>query len=380
VSADRVAFLFLGETLLMPHLYPVVPALAAAAPGVPVDLWVSTDAHEALLTRWLAADGIGGDGVGAGVAIRRAPGFRRDAGDPAVASPRLPAKLPMLARLLPRLWRTSVAVCVEQTSLWLPALTPVPTRFVQLLHGTGPRLPGGRRRRDAAYRTLVPARGERDALAAIGADAARIVPVGYVKPEFRHRTLTRPAFAEPLPVLLYTPHWQRGESSWWPWGREVVARVLACGRFNLVFAPHQRLADEAPDVRALAAELAGHPRAHADVGGFACVDNSYTDAADIYVGDASSQAIEFMRRPRPCVFLNARGGDWRNHPPYAYWRGGPVAEGPDALLAAVDRAVAEREHWAAAQREIVAEMVGDVDGGAAERAAREILAVLEEAR
>src|SRR4051812_44005367 len=59
-----VAFLFLGETLLIPHLFPIAEALAAA--GVQCDLWVSTSVHEALLGRWAASEHI---------RIRRAPGF-----------------------------------------------------------------------------------------------------------------------------------------------------------------------------------------------------------------------------------------------------------------------------------------------------------------
>src|SRR3546814_18931005 len=65
-----VAFLFLGETLLIPHLYPIVEALAEAVPDLPIELWVSTSLHEELIGGWIAAAGI------ASARIRRAPGFR----------------------------------------------------------------------------------------------------------------------------------------------------------------------------------------------------------------------------------------------------------------------------------------------------------------
>ncbi len=45
-----VAFFFLGETLLIPHLYPVVEELAKQA-DLTIDLWVSTSVHEELLRR-----------------------------------------------------------------------------------------------------------------------------------------------------------------------------------------------------------------------------------------------------------------------------------------------------------------------------------------
>ncbi|MGO4863278.1 hypothetical protein ACTP2L_06820, partial [Campylobacter jejuni] len=88
-----IAFLFLGETLLIPHLYPIVEALAAADSTVAIDLWVSTSVHERLLRRWTALLDA------PGIVIRRAPGFRRDDGDEVGRNPVLPSKLPMLFRL-----------------------------------------------------------------------------------------------------------------------------------------------------------------------------------------------------------------------------------------------------------------------------------------
>ncbi|WP_019832186.1 hypothetical protein [Sphingomonas sp. PR090111-T3T-6A] len=68
----RVAFLFLGETLLIPHLYPIAEALAEMAPGLPIDIWVSTSVHEGLIAGWLAEAGLGEPQI----RLRRAPGFR----------------------------------------------------------------------------------------------------------------------------------------------------------------------------------------------------------------------------------------------------------------------------------------------------------------
>jgi hypothetical protein len=53
---------------------------------------------------------------------------------------------------------------------------------------------------------------------------------------------------------------------------------------------------------------------------------TYTDAADIYIGDASSQVYEFIRRPRPCFFLNPRGHAWQDNPDFAHWRAGHVLD------------------------------------------------------
>jgi hypothetical protein len=366
---DRVAFLFLGETLLIPHLFPIVEALAEQAPELPQDLWVSTSMHEALIGGWLA------ERPAAPIRIRRVPGFRRVAVK-AGTNPPLPSKLPMLARLAPRLARVPVAVCAEQTSLWLPTLLPLPTRFVKTSHGVGSMSARDDRRRRSASRTLVPSERERRTYLERGMPPERIVATGYVKAGFRQRSYARPDFAEQRPVLLYNPHWQQHRSSWWRWGAEIVRRVLADGRWNLIFAPHQRLVERAPEVRALCDELQGRGDVHCDYQSFAAVDGSYTAAADLYLGDTSSQVLEFLVQPRPCVFLNAGAAAWQDDPSYAMWVAGEVVETLDELLPAVARAQAEHPRFAASQAALATESLGDTSGGAPARAAAEILDVL----
>ncbi|MCC2975590.1 hypothetical protein LK533_02740 [Sphingomonas sp. PL-96] len=367
---DRVAFLFLGETLLIPHLFPIVEALADLAPDLPQDLWVSTSMHEALIGGWLA------ERPGSAIRIRRAPGFGQVAVD-AGTNPPLPAKLPMLARLAPRLARVPVAVCAEQTSLWLPRVLPMlPTRFVKTSHGVGSMSARDDRRRRAAWRTLVPSERERQTYLVRGMPPERIVATGYVKAEFRQRSYARPDFAETRPVLLYNPHWQQHRSSWWRWGEQVVRQVLAEGKWNLIFAPHQRLVERAPEVQALCDQLQGRGDVHCDYQSFAAVDGSYTAVADAYLGDTSSQVLEFLMRPRPCVFLNAQQAAWAEDPSYAMWVAGEVVDSLDALLPALARAPAEHSRFAEAQAAMAEESLGDTSGAASARAAREILDVL----
>jgi hypothetical protein len=366
-----VAFLFLGETLLIPHLYPIVEALAAEAPDVPIDLWVSTSMHERLLGRWTAALGH------SALSIRRAPGFRMLTGHDDGANPPLPAKLPMLARLAPRLARTAVVVCAEQTSLWLPTLLPLKSRFVKVPHGAGSLMARADRRRRAAALTLVPAERERAALIATGMAPARVAVTGYAKASFTHRTPARALFAERRPILLYNPHWQQHRSSWWRLGRETVRRIVDDGRYNLIFAPHQRLVERDPDLTEFCAEVAARPDVHCDTSSFATVDGSYTEAADIYLGDTSSQVVEFLVRPRPCLFLNAQQAAWRDDPAYAMWRCGEVIDDIYALPAALDRAPSLHAEYAEEQRVFARAQLGTLDGKAPERAARAILGVLD---
>ena len=360
-----VAFLFLGETLLIPHLWPIAEALANE--GLPVDAWVATSVHEALLTRWSA---------GLPVRIRRAPGFRRVDG-PAGRNPPLPSKIPVLLRLLPRLLSARAVVCAEQTSLWLPRLFPwLRLPFVKTSHGVGSMSARDDPRRRAAALTLVPSERERATYLARGFAPERIVATGYVKAGFRQRSVTRPPFADDRPTILYAPHWQRHRSSWWSWGEAVVRRIVADGRWNLIFAPHQRLLEGAPDIRALMAELDRHPHVHCDADGFAMVDGSYTAAADLYLGDTSSQVIEFLIRPRPCVFLNPANIAWADDPAYAQWACGPVVDRLDDLLPTLAAAPAGHGDYAAIQARFAAESLGDASGDAPARAAAAIRAFL----
>ncbi|MBW6524897.1 CDP-glycerol glycerophosphotransferase family protein [Sphingomonas sp. RHCKR47] len=373
MTAAPVAFLFLGETLLIPHLFPVVEALADARADLPLDLWVSTSTHEDLLAGWTADM--------PQVRIRRAPGFRRLAATTPGERPVLPPKLPMLLRLAPRLARTSIVVCAEQTSLWLPRAFPwMRTRFVKTSHGVGSMSARDDRRRMAAAYTLVPSEQERATYLARGMAPDRIEATGYVKAAFRQRTPARALFTDDRPVLLYTPHWQAHRSSWPAWGPQVVEHLAAQRDWNVILAPHQRLIERAPELRETLARVADLPHVHVDLDSFATVDGSYTAAADLYLGDTSSQLIEFLARPRPAVFLNALGRAWADDPAYAMWRAGEVVDDLADLIPAIARAPARHACFAATQRDIAGAALGDASGAGARRAADAVLRVLANPR
>lgn len=372
MNAAPIAFLFLGETLLIPHLFPIVEALADLRPDLPLDLWVATSTHENLLAGWTAHL--------PQFRVRRAPGFRRLAATAPGERPTLPPKLPMLLRLVPRLARTRVVVCAEQTSLWLPRAFPwMRTRFVKTSHGVGSMSARDDRRRMAASYTLVPSEQERATYLTRGMASDRIEATGYVKAAFRQRTPARALFADNRPVLLYTPHWQAHRSSWPAWGPQVVEQLEAQRDWNVILAPHQRLIERAPEVRETLARVADLPHVHVDLDSFATVDGSYTAAADLYLGDTSSQLIEFLARPRPAVFLNAQGHAWADDPAYAMWRAGEVVDDLANLLPALARAPARHADFATIQRDIATAALGDASGAGAHRAAEAVLRVLANA-
>ncbi len=366
---SEVAFLFLGETLLIPHLWPIAEALAEAAPDVTIDLWVSTSIHEEMLGRWSRAF--------PSMRLRRAPGYRALLGLPPGTNPPLPSKLPMLARLAPLLLGTRVAVCAEQTSLWIPTALPFhPTRFVRTAHGAGPINARGDRRQRAATLLMEPSETERQAFIAQGVRPERIVVTGYIKASFRQRTPASALFAKPRPILLYNPHWQRSRSSWWEWGRQIVAMLAEQRRFNVILAPHQRLVERDPDIRAVMAGVAHLPHVHADLESFAMVDGSYPAAADLYLGDTSSQVVEYMARPRPCLFLNPQRIDWQAAGDHGFWECGDVVEELATLPDALTDAMNDHPRYIAMQQSFAEKSLGDTSDRAPKASAKYLISLL----
>jgi len=367
-----VAFFFLGETLLIPHLYPVVEELAKQ-PDLAIDLWVSTSVHEELLRGWTT-------GLGpAHIRIRRAAGYRdlpdfRDG-----RNPPLPSKWLLLLGITPFLLRTPVVVSAEQTSLWIPRLLPwLPTRFINIMHGSGTMNSRDDGRRRVAWRMPVPSQSEQQEFLARGFAPSYVPVVGSVKATFRQRTRRELQFPEPRPVVLYNPHWQQHRSSWWDWGRQIVERLVAQDQYNVILAPHQRLAERDPDLARVLAQAARHPHVHSDLDSFAMVDGSYPAGADIYLGDTSSQVIEFLAHPRPCVFLNNRQVDWRQRGDYGMWTSGEVVDSLEQVLPALQRAPRRHGEFLQQQQQLVRSWLGDTTG-APQRLVGHILQALDPA-
>ncbi len=361
-----VAFLFLGEMLLVPHLWPIVDALAQARPDLVIDLWVSTSAHEELIGGWLQSGGYGN------VRMRRAPGFKRQVMRRTGDNPVLPAKMPMLLRLAPYLWNVPLVVCVEQTSLWLPRLLPMRARFIFSVHGAGPHTNRDGRLPYASH-LFVPSAFLTEDHTSHGVPREKIVETGYAKSAFRPSVVAADIFPVGRPVLLYAPHWQRYRSSWWEWGRPIVEMLAAQDRYNIILAPHQRLFEKDEGALAYLDRFAHLPHVHVDSGSFAMVDGSYTQMADLYLGDSSSQIIEYLARPRPCVVLDTPDMTWK---PGEYRRCGAVVRAFEDLWPAITAAAAEHITYRDFQQAFARDALGDAGADAPRRAAQAIIDLL----
>jgi len=129
------------------------------------------------------------------------------------------------------------------------------------------------------------------------------------------------------PVVVYNPHFDQNVSSWARMGRAVLDFFVANPHFNLIFAPHVVLFTRRwRHGASLPRRYNGVPNILIDTSSEALSDMTYILAADIYLGDVSSQVYEFLLEPRPCIFLNAHGVAWENNPYYAHWHFGQVID------------------------------------------------------
>lgn len=222
-----------------------------------------------------------------------------------------------------------------------------------------------------------------------GVDPARIRMVGYSKFDLCADSRADLPFADPgRPVVLYNPHPSPRLSSWYRMGEAVLDAFSRSDRFNFVFAPHVimfarkwTVTINPPAIRRMkppAARFVEAPNMLVDLGSKASTDMTYTNMADIYIGDVSSQIYEFLYRPRPCLFLDAHATAWQDNPDYAHWRAGPVTGPATDILAAAEHAVASHGDYLPVQRKMLADTFSVTGEPAAARAAQAITTFLSE--
>jgi hypothetical protein len=178
---------------------------------------------------------------------------------------------------------------------------------------------------------LVPGNYYRERLLAEKITAAEnISVVGYPKFDYLDKVKfsRENLFPNNRPIVLYTPHWDPRLNSFKTWGKQVFDYFAESKVYNLIFAPHIQMKHwKVKHGYDLNLEKYKAPNIFIDLGSISCVDMSYLNIADVYLGDVSSQVYEFVAlRRRPVVFLNAHHVNWRDNPDYYFWEMGPVVE------------------------------------------------------
>ncbi len=268
-------------------------------------------------------------------------------------------------------WRRQIRDCdmlitAERTSTILKKLPGKQPLYIHIPHGAGDGAKGfePRLRRFDHIIAAGPKDKRRMVAQKLGSEDSIMVS-GYIKLAALQRLQAgnaEPLFHNDRPVILYNPHFNRALSSWDKFGRGLIEAVQADGRYNLIVAPHIRMFEKASETEKAAwTRLADPENCIIDLGSERCIDMHYANAADIYIGDVSSQIYEFQSIPRPCLFLNAHKAEWRDNPDYQMWHMGAVWDTADDVMKAIDGAFMHHADYADIQRAMVQDAFGPVN-------------------
>lgn len=282
-------------------------------------------------------------------------------------------------------------VAPERTCLLLKDLIGPSLKFIHCRHGAGDRAMGFHPSLRNFDLLLLPGPKFVRRLDEVGAlsEGNRYAFIGY--PKFDAVALKAPPknfFGNPNPTIVYNPHFSPELSSWFKMGEAVLDWFAANPDLNLIFAPHVMLFKRRYHVEASSLKIAMrrnlasrfHHRSNIliDVNSTRLFDMSYTLSADLYLGDVSSQVMEFIAQPRPCVFINAHRIKWEDDEAFAAWRLGRVVNRIEDLGPAIRGALADRSDYAEAQHAHFADTFDLTEEPSAERAAKAIARYLDE--
>ena len=382
----RVGFFFNHDQVhQVAHSLPIAMSLLRNAPGVEVVVATTNDRLSNEVRRLAALEGVRVNLVQLELTrpLSRFAARRLDKVVPA-------AKLCIYGDNLDFFRSLDALVVAEKTSLILKSRYGLNRlKIIHTRHGAGDRAIGFNRQSARFDHVLVSGPKVRERLIReAGVPAERLSTVGYPKFDLLSGTRKALPFADPSkPTVLYNPHPSPHLSSWYKQGRQVLEHFLRDDRYNLIFAPHvmlfhrrfvvtiDRLRVDRPG--RLNQRFLDAPNIHVDLGSAASTDMTYTQAADIYLGDVSSQIYEFLHRPRPCLFLNAHGVEHRGDVNYLHWQAGEVL--PEASRTSARHWIAPwptHDRFRPVQRRLFGRSFDLTGERSADRAARAILGVL----
>lgn len=367
------------------HLLPTLNAYAALRPGDGVCAYVGGPAMAATVKAGLAPAVAGAVSV---IELPLPPGVRALARalDPAVPASRV-ARLRFNAEKFRDL---NALVAPERTCLLLKdRIGRDGVKFVHVRHGAGDRAIGFHP--SFARFDLLLLQGDkyiRRLRESGGLSGNAHALIGYPKFDNVDRTAApRKFFDNENPTVIYNPHFSPEFSSWNRMGEAVLSYFADNPDLNLIFAPHvmlfrRRLHLSPNRLRAewrknIPEKYNQYTNILIDIDSPRLFDMSYTLSADLYLGDISSQVMEFLVRPRPCVFLNAHGIDWRGRDDFAAWKLGRVVDDVSVLGPALRGALAHTDEYAAAQEAHFKDTFDLTDEPSSVRAAKAIVDFLE---
>ena len=362
-----VGLLLVGGLHHILHLVPIASELEAYS-NIDVEVFVCTDAEAQACQSVLTS--LGADRTKTKVL------------KPNALAKRVSPKLSFLLSHLKVWGNLDALIVVERTStiLWYFSRRLPP--FIHIPHGAGDRAKSYDRR--IRHFDYVLVAGEKDKRRMIELDLVRDETcqiTGYIKPFAVKRIHPNiPAvFENRQPTVLYNPHFSEDLSSWDSFGQGLLQAFAKKPDMNFIVAPHIRLfANQADEVRKRVEVFSELENIHVDLGSSKSSDMSYTRAADIYLGDVSSQVYEFLSEPKPCIFITKPTTQWQGNPDYAHWSYGPVCQSVSDVMTALDRAMPSLPRYAQAQAKGCLAATGNQSWNPISRAADAVKSILDD--
>jgi hypothetical protein len=379
----RIGFLFnhaAGHQVA--HALPVALAMARAHPSVELRIFVAAGPIEEEVRRQWSA---GGEAPTDPRIERLAPGSRAARWLTALSGGALPAdRVSILRANRARFAECDALVVPEKTSALLKTRFGLSTPLIHTRHGAGDRAIGFDKASGRFDLVLLSGAKIRDRLEAAGLlKPGGYAIVGYPKFDLPPGRPAAPLFDKARPTVWYNPHPSPSLSSWYRMGPAVLEWFADQDRFNLIFAPHVMLFAKRwtigldplsiARVPPIPERIFAAPNIHVDTGSAALFDMTYAELAEIYLGDASSQVYEFLRRLRPCVFLDPAGRSWRGDPDFSHWQAGPVVHSIPEMADALSTATADPGRYTNKQKRLFAYSFDLTERPSAERAADAIV-------
>ena len=367
----RVAVLFIGGMHQALHIAPVAVALAARG-NATVSAYVASQndaATLALLIQRLGAAPLNIIVMTVPGWLTHIPGFRRV------------SKITRLLLWSRKIRRHHAILTAERSSTLLKRMPGRTPPMIHIPHGAGDRAKGFEARLALFDHIIVAGPKDQRRMIAQRLVAPDHISVSGAIKVAACRKMQRdnaPLFNNDRPIILYNPHFDNSLGSWQRFADPLIAAVVDNGGYNLIIAPHIRMfemASEAERQRWNKRAIAG--QVMIDLGSDRSSDMSYTSAADIYIGDVSSQVYEFLTIPKPCIFIDAHGAAWQDNPDYAMWQFGEVCTDMEQVMDALAHASARHGGYAEVQRRIVADALGDSGDRAPDVAAQQLVDAVE---
>ncbi|EUK17713.1 CDP-glycerol glycerophosphotransferase family protein [Commensalibacter papalotli (ex Servin-Garciduenas et al. 2014)] len=278
----------------------------------------------------------------------------------------------------------SAIIVPERTSLYLKQFGITKPKLIWTRHGAGDRAVGFAK--DVRKFDFILMAGEKIEQRLLQQDSlhpGRYQTGVYAKFDIVHILRKQPQpvlFNNDKPTILYNPHFKRHLSSWHKFGHKILKQFAEQNHYNLIFAPHFRLFyPPSPKDYEVFAAYKQHPHILIDLGSERSIDMTYTIAADLYLGDVSSQLYEFLIKLRPCVFLNAHNIHWKRDENYQSWALGPVISSPNHIIEKINKAFTLQKNFLHLQKDYIRNTFGTLNCPTAHIGAKAIVDYLKKA-